>query len=163
MFSSRQVSACAVVEVMRRQQVMRLRADVGHAEQHVLGELALDGQVVLFGILRFQVRLKLAESKWSGGSSTSPRSHSGRRIVHGQGVCGVCWIMPRKGLGALPPSCEERRIEQRVRKERAAAEGRFRAELLEDELLDGIVEHAEAGANAGFSGTAGELAEPAFA
>ncbi len=40
---------------------MGLRSDVRNAEEHILGELALNGQVVLFGILRFQMRLKFAE------------------------------------------------------------------------------------------------------
>ena len=45
---------------------MGLRSDIRNAEKHVLGQLAFDGQVILFGILRFQVRLELAEEqKWA--------------------------------------------------------------------------------------------------
>jgi len=53
-----------------------------------------------------------------------------------------------------------RQIELWIGNEGTAAERRLGAELFENELLDGIVEKAEAGAQAGFARAAGELREP---
>ena len=53
-----------------------------------------------------------------------------------------------------------RRAEQRITDEVAAAERRFGAELLQHQLLDRIVEHAETRADAGLARSAGQLRQP---
>src|SRR6202040_1707601 len=50
-------------------------------------------------------------------------------------------------------------LQERAGNKVAAAERRLCAELLEDELLDRVVENAEAGADARFAGAANECAE----
>src|ERR1035437_10922647 len=42
----------AVVQIIRGQQAVRLRAHVTDLEEHVALQLALDGEVVLLGVLR---------------------------------------------------------------------------------------------------------------
>src|SRR5258707_6827309 len=56
---------------------------------------------------------------------------------------------------------DKRRVEQNVCETGAATEWRLGAELLEHQLLDWVVKHAPAHANAGFAGTAQEFAHPA--
>ena len=46
---------------MRRQQTMPLRSHVADFQLHVFGQFALNGQVVLRGILRAHMRLEIAE------------------------------------------------------------------------------------------------------
>jgi hypothetical protein len=69
--------------------------------------------------------------------------------------------MPLKGLGKrrLAVLAQERRVKLGVEHEGAAAKRRFRAELLEDQLLDGIVENSEARADAGLAGATKQLAK----
>ena len=61
LFKSRQVCDVAVVDVVSGQQAVTLRADVTDLELHISGEFALHRQVVLGGVLRTQVRLKISE------------------------------------------------------------------------------------------------------
>src|SRR5579864_471965 len=53
-------------------------------------------------------------------------------------------------------------IKERICDERTAAKGRLRAELFEDQLLDRVVEDAEARANSCFVRTSGEFCQPTF-
>ena len=63
--------------------------------------------------------------------------------------------MPLNGFGIYAAIlADERRVEHGVGQDGAAAEGRLGAELLENQLLDGVVEHAETRADAGFSSRA---------
>jgi hypothetical protein len=50
----------AVVQVVNRQQMVRLRAHIGDTQQHIRGQLPLDREVVLFRILRTQMRLEFS-------------------------------------------------------------------------------------------------------
>src|SRR5262249_4046565 len=53
----------AVIQIMRHQQPMALRSYVTDLQNQVLGDLALDRQVVLLGILRPKVGQELAEEQ----------------------------------------------------------------------------------------------------
>src|SRR5271163_3901198 len=138
--------------------MMSLRAHVGNAEDHGLRDLALDGEVVLLGILSLQMRIEFAEQQ--------NRTEGGP--VHA--TFGAGWIRTRSGRSLVVDARERIRRERAdsriagLRHEgqikvgrvqgRATAEGRLGAELLQNQLFHRIVKNAEAGANAGFSRTA---------
>ena len=143
--------------------MVSLRADIGDPQEHILRQLALDGEVVLLGVLRFQVRLKFPEVDRVPEIGPIHAAGGAARRSHGAGVCGVWLITPPKRIRRLraidwPRNGKLKRV---VVSEGAAAEGWLGAELLEDELFDRIVEDAKSSADARLARTAGELGEPA--
>src|SRR5215469_12950998 len=61
-----------------------------------------------------------------------------------------------EGVGKLKSRLRvERGVEHRPKDQSAAAERRLSTELFENQLLDGVIEHAPSGTNAGLSRLAG--------
>ncbi|TMP89496.1 MAG: hypothetical protein E6L07_15815 [Verrucomicrobia bacterium] len=119
--------------------------------QHVAGQLAFDGQVVLFRVLRAHVRGELAKIDAAEESRPIQRLDSRRRQYSGERI--------RKNIsGLVDKGC----LEERGANEVAAAKGRLCTELFENELFDGIVENAEACADAHLAGAASQPGEPAI-
>ena len=122
---------------------MALRSHVTHLQNQVLGQLALDVQVVLGRILRPQVRLKLPVEQ----------NRAVERPVH--------WLSPRrienpvKRIGFLRAVLLlVGRVEQRSIDDVAAAERRLGAELLQHQLLHRVIEKSPTCADAGLAGIA---------
>src|SRR3984893_1509373 len=126
---------------------MTLRADVAQLQNKIPCQLALNGEVVLVGILRAHVRLKLPKQQ----------VRTEDRPIHG--LIGLGILNSRefatlrvKGVGVLEVSLSvERGVEERAKDQGAAPERRLGAELFKHELLDGVVEHTPAGAETGFA------------
>ena len=53
----------SVVDVVRRQQPVALRSHITNLELHIVGQLVLDREVILSGILTAHVRLELSEQR----------------------------------------------------------------------------------------------------
>src|SRR5262245_18856846 len=106
---------------------MALRTYVAYLEKNISGELSLDRQVVLRRILRTQYSGELTEKQ--DGSESFPVDRCSARRIHNT----VEWIRPNRSV-----LIEERGLECRVRNKVAAPEWRFRAELFEHELFDGV-------------------------
>lgn len=139
---------------MDGEQMMILRADIGDTQDGVAGKLALDGEVVLLGVLRFQVRLEFSGQQ--DGPELRPVDaawRSTRRVgCAGRGRC----LMKNSPIRIWEWRSTRLRfkgkIEKGIRQRGAATEGRLAAELLENELLNRIVKDSIARANARFPG-----------
>src|SRR6202166_4032291 len=129
------------VNVVGCQQAMALRADVADFEFHVPRQLALDAEVVLRGILGTHVGLEVAEEQDRLKVGPILRGSRFRRnnAIVGIGSWGAA--LRQKGL-----------VELGLREDGTTAKWRFGAELLQHQLLDGVIEQPEPCANAGFAG-----------
>src|SRR5271168_5193671 len=98
----------------------------------------------------------------SGGAEIRPIDASRRAGgVHRAGSLRGLANDAGKWIGCLPAALRKvRQIELRIGDKGTATERRLGAELFENELFDGIVEKAEAGAHAGFARAAGEFGQP---
>ena len=115
-----------------------MRTDVSDLEEGIAGQLPLDGEVILLGVLRSQIGLKLSVK------NVGPEYGPIDRLA-------AYWIQNSvEGIGILRAVlAEERSIEQDIAEAGAAAERWLGTELFEHELLDGVVEDAVAHADAG--------------
>ncbi len=122
---------------------MALRSHIADLQNQVFGQLALDVQVVLGGILRPQMRLKLSVEQ-NGTVERPVHWLSSRRIENSVKriglLCAVLLLVWR--------------VEQRSVDDVAAAERRLGAELLQNQLLHRVVEQSPTYANAGLAGIA---------
>src|SRR5882724_4472876 len=119
---------------------MSLRAHIADRSHHVLRHFALDTDVVLLGVLRLELLGDLTEEQ--DGTEICPidLTTGGRREEAVERV--------RDRSAGLQ---FERRLEESFRDERASTEGRLRAQLLEHQLFDRVIEDAEAGADTGLT------------
>src|ERR1700732_3998131 len=126
---------------------MALRAHVAQLQNQISRQFALDGEVVLVGVLRAHVRLKF--SKQQVGTKDRPIHRLARLGVLNSSEFATLRI---EGIRVLEISLGvERSVKERPKNERAAAERRLGAELLQNQLLNGVVEHAPAGAETGLA------------
>src|SRR6266496_1769259 len=119
---------------------MALRSHITNLQLHIVRQLALNREVILRGILTPHVRLKLSEQRVRAKHSPVHRLPSFRikdSIYAGKRV-------QAEGIGIREASAlvQERLVKQGVERERTPTKGRLSAELLEHELLDGVVEHS---------------------
>src|SRR5262249_42474144 len=127
----------ADVDFIARQQAVPLRSHVADLEKDLAGQLPLDRQVVLVGILHPQVRRKFTEE----GHRQELRPIEGlssRRIENAVERIG-------EDVAAL---VEIRCLQQRARNKVAASKWRFGTELFEYKLFNRVVEDAVARADA---------------
>ncbi len=164
MRQSNQAKACLDVSgvlIVRGEEMVSLCADVGDPQEHIARQLAFDRQIVLFRVLRFQMRLKFAEVNCvpeigpiHAAVGTARRIHRARRFR-----CLLNHSAERiRRLRAVLTKI--RQIKERVSDEGASAKGRLRAELLKNELFDRIVEKSESSADAGLVRTTRQFCEP---
>src|SRR5579871_672636 len=139
-----------IVQIVRGQQPVALRTDVPDLQQEISGKFALDIEVVLVRILGPKVRLKFAEQKY----------RTKLRPIHRLAAWWIENAIERVRIQSTVLS-HKRRVKERVRKTGTAPEWRLGAELLQDELLNGIVEHAPTHSYAGLTGSAEERVHPA--
>src|ERR1700722_1825625 len=137
------------IQLVGGQQTMSLRADVGNLQENVARQFALDGQVVLIGILRAHICGKLAEI--DAGEEPGPVNRLAPRWIQDsrEGVRSNRAILADVGS-----------LKKRTGDEIAPAERRFGAELLEYELLDGVIKHSVSRADAGLARSAGQFSKP---
>src|SRR5690348_4378296 len=110
---------------------MPLGADVADLEKDVAGKFALDGEIVLRGILRSKIRRKLPKEQ-DGPIQRPVHRNTARWSEEAVGDVGL-------GRAVLP---NERSAEQRIGDCVADSERRLCDELLENKLLDGVVKKA---------------------
>ena len=109
-------------------------------QNEIFCQLPLDRQVVLLRVLRPQVGLKLTVKQ------DRPENRPVNRIAR------LGLQDPVKGVGKLETILAvERRLDECRIDQRAPAEGGLRAELLQNQLLDRIVEDSESSTYAGRS------------
>src|SRR5271155_3291327 len=130
---------------MSGQQAMPLGADVADFQLQVSAYLALDGEVVLSGILCAHVRLEIAKEE--DGLECRP--------VHRTFSRGVEDSVKRIQISRGAVLAQKRLVKLRLVDKGASAERRLSAELFEHKLLDWVIEEAPTGANAGLAGVAG--------
>ena len=138
-----------VIQIVGGQQPMALGTDVGHLNEESGGHLALKIEVILIGILRAKIGLKLAVEL------DGPKLGE----IHGLSPRGIQYPIERVGA-YCSVLAHERRIEHVVGKAGASPEGRLAVELFQNQLLDGVVKHPPAHANAGFIRTTGKDLPP---
>src|SRR5205085_9170850 len=98
---------------------MALRTHISDLKQDVALQLPLNGEVVLLRVLGAEVGLKFAEQQnWPEGGPI-------HRLAAGR----IQNAVKRIGVHCSILQCK-RSVEQRIRQEGTAAEGRFSAELL---------------------------------
>src|ERR1700731_5464668 len=124
---------------------MRLSTDVGDAHHHALAQLALDRQVILLGVLRFQMWLEFTEKEhWA----------ELRKICLGLGICrynALEHIRRKRSVDRIAREWHERQVKVCSGEENAATKRRLGAELLHHELFNRVVEYAIAGSHAGLA------------
>ena len=130
-----------IIQVVRTKKTMSLRTHIPDLYFHVVREFALDGEIVLRGILAAHVWLKLAEEQ----NRTESRPID--RLAAWRVQDSIERIRVREGSALVL----ERPVEQSSHREGAAAERRFGTELLENKLLDRIVEKSPTCTNAGLA------------
>jgi len=134
------------VLIVNSEEPVPLRTYVADLQEDIAGQLALDRKVVLRRVLSSERRGELPKEKNRTIQSPIHRLVP-RRVQKGVGNVGKS--------GALVG--DERRAKQGIRDTVADTEGRFRAELFEHELFDGIVEKSPTHADGGLVGAAGKL------
>src|ERR1700719_4250146 len=128
------------VDIVRSQQAMALRADIIDLPPQALRQFPLDTEIVLSCVLSTHVRLEIAVQK--------DRTEAGP-------VLRLSWSRIQNPLEGIriyrPVLLNKRGIEERSGQVRTSAKRWFRAELLQDQLLHGIVEKSPAGTDAGLA------------
>src|SRR4051812_5828113 len=130
----------AEVNIVARQKAVPLRSDIPDLEYKILGEFALNIQVVLRRILRAQVRLELSVQQQR--PEALPVGILPRRRI--DDAIERIWLYRAVLLQVWS-------VEQRSVDDVAAAEGWLSAELLEHQLLHRVVEQAPTRADAGLA------------
>ena len=149
------------IQVVRSEQTMALCPHVSHAQNHVLCELALEGQIVL---VRNIVSAGAAEILRTTASDEIRAIHA-TRASRGTKTRRARSLFDDAGerIWSVPPRLElERKIKKRAGQERAASKRRLCAELLQHKLFDGVVEHSPSHAHARLPRTAGKFRKPSF-
>src|SRR2546429_835812 len=134
--------------IVNGEQPVPLRADVADLQKNVAGQFALNRQIVLRGILRAEFGGKLSEEQNRTIQRPIYRLVPRRIQERVRNIGKSCTLLSHK-----------RRAKERVRHAGTHAERRLRAELLENQLFDGIVEEAPSHADGGFVRAARKLRE----
>src|SRR5258708_6944116 len=129
-----------MIQILGRQQSVALSSDIGNLEHKIPDNFALDGQVVLFGILGAHV--------WS----ELPVKQNRAEILpsHSLPTRGIQYPVKRIGSGGSILILEGS-IEHCVENARTSSERRLGTELLENQLFDRVVKDSKACPNAGFA------------
>src|SRR4029077_3901244 len=145
----------AEIQVMRSQQVMGLCPDVGDTHHHALAQLALDRQVVLLGVLCFQMWLEFTEEEHRAEL---------RKICLGFGICrdhALERIRREWPVNGIARKRHEWQVEVGPREKDAASKRRLGAELFHHELLDRIVKYPVTGSHARLARPPSYFSKPA--
>ena len=128
---------------------MALRADVANRKYSVSDDLMLNAKVVLFGVLRAQMRLELAEKQ--NGTETRPinrramrrSQHAAKWIGDGPRLIGA--TRHSAGLG------NKRRVKKRLGAGSAASKGGLSLELLQRQLFDWVIKDSKTATHRGLA------------
>ena len=134
---------------------MALRSYVTHGQHHVLGNFALDAEVVLLGVLRTHVGLQFAEEQ-DGAEDRPIHRTAARRIENSIERVGS----DGKIAGPLRSGLRNGVVNRPSEIGRTTAEGRLALELFQHQLFHRIVEEPKAGTNCGLSISFGIPGEP---
>src|SRR4051794_18021464 len=120
----------AIVDVVCRQEPVPLRTNIANLKLHIVGQLALDCEVVLRRVLVSHLRLKRPkQSNWTKHGPVHglvPRWSQDTVDTRQRGQAE--WVGIRESTALIFKRC----IKQSVKWERASAEGRLCAELFEN-------------------------------
>src|SRR5208283_3111685 len=137
------------IDVVSGQQAMALGSDIANLEHHAVAEIALDGEVVLSGVLRAQMRREFTVEK----NRAKQRQVSGLAFNGGNNPVER---VRRRDVVCIQLT-HERSVKEGIGERRTAAERRLCAELGQHQLFDRVVEKTPTGANAGFATAAEQL------
>src|SRR4051812_30434003 len=124
---------------------MSLRTDITNLELHIVGQLALNSEVILSGILTAHVRLELSEQRV--GAEHSPVHRLPTLRIKDAIDTGEGGQPERIGIREFSALVQKRLVEHCVEWECAPTEGGLSAELFEHELLNRVIEHSPPGSN----------------
>src|SRR5580704_16645498 len=133
----------AGIHLVCGQQAMPLRTYVGYLQENIAGQFPLNRQIVLIRILRPHVRRELSEINATKESRPVDGLPARRIQDSRERIRSDCAVLP--DIGSL---------QKRRRDEVASPEWRLGAELLKDELLNGVIKHAVPRADTGLTGSA---------
>src|SRR2546422_263908 len=100
--------------------------------------------------------------RWAERCLAEQKDRPEERPVHRLAAWRVKYSVERIGILSRAILPEKRRVEHRIKQKGASLERRFRAELLQHELLDRIIENPETRPDAGLAGASKQFSKEAI-